>query len=1165
MIGKMNSQRSDAQQNALKEIKQRFLSSLSSETPISIQSLIDSNETLDEQLHRDLLKIEIAWRLQQGERPNRAEYLLRFPSNHHLVFAVFEDIENLLFGSDADLSYATVPDQQGKKSLARDAAALENAVARFPLLGGYRIIREIARGGMGIVYKATHAQLGRIAAIKMIRADCLIDRSVVERFTTEAKAVAKLDHPNIVPLYDFGEYEGQPFLAMAYVDGESLSDRVLREGPLPATTAAKMMTDIIAAVQHAHDRGIIHRDIKPQNILIQGDGKVQVTDFGLAKFQDTNSTLTRNGQILGTPAYMPPEQAVGDSSSNGERADIYSLGATLYYLLTARPPFQAAGVNEILRQVIDVEPIRLRQLDPSLPKDLETICLKCLAKDPQLRYRTASAMGDDLRRWLNGVPILARRSGVARNVWMWCRRKPVAAGLVATAVLATFLGIMTWLERGRRVGVESKVAIKQAAVLAQAKEILENGRQLLISEDYEAARAERQKLLGMESELRGQSASVSGIEAFASELDAIREFEIARVQRCGMPACKFDYVNFSPVRILERLRLDFRSQTATELSARIQQTDIQEEIIAALDDWSLVISETVNDPYKDLLPKLIEVCNIVDHDDTRKKIRSTLLGKDQPISKSITEMPPNELRKLKPTSIVFIASVLAKAGETQQAINMLSEGFLIYPNNFWLNLRLAEMTRGLPTPLAALRLKHFEVARVLRPSNSVLIHNLASEYARQDRIEDSKQLLIGAIKNSPDDPYLHHAYALLYHTHLNDLEEAVKRYNQNIASFPDFCQSYVNLAGITADKGEFIQARQLLDKALAIQLKKFELAGSDKAESYNLAFVYFMMWNVSARNGDTAEALRIKKLTLDLLRDVLPYDRDGLYSSLLVTALLKAAEESESKNLEVQQLAYLREAQELDTAEDHWKVLDSLARIYFLKGDFEASQKLLSEAAEKLPVDDEMNAANTLVFAGVVNAAIAGDLQINNPLQNLFERHATEQKAVRYIRRAMEMKFFKPLPFGIMLSTKPEYRPLDESPLFWEVVVDAFRQGLVGDIESAEDPASPAYYFAAQAAIKLSTLIVDEPDSPVAQSTFGLRLQAHQWITKKIAILRKAVNTKQLDLAFVNKALGLWKGDPRWIPIRDAEGLDQLSPAEREMWQAFWKEVDEVQKLSVTK
>jgi tetratricopeptide (TPR) repeat protein/tRNA A-37 threonylcarbamoyl transferase component Bud32 len=1164
----MSSQHSDIKQNALEEIKQRFLSSLSSGTPICIESLVDTNAALDE-LHHELLKIEIGWRLQQGQRPSRAEYLLRFPSNQQLVLTVFQDIENLLFGNAEELSFATVPHQQATEVLARDASidpsVSDNAMTRLPQLGGYRVVREIARGGMGIVYQATDTQLGRNVAIKMIRGDYVVDRSIVERFTTEAKAVAKLDHPNIVPVYDFGEFEGQPFFAMAYVDGESLADRVLRDGPLPPATAAKMMIDIIAAVQHAHDRGIIHRDIKPQNILIQGSGKVQVTDFGLAKFQDTNSTLTRNGQILGTPAYMPPEQAVGDSSSYGERADIYSLGATLYYLLTARPPFQAAGLNEILRQVIDVEPIRLRQLDPSLPKDLETICLKCLAKDPQLRYPTASAMGDDLKRWLNGEPILAKRSGVARNVWMWCRRKPVAAGFTATAVLATFLGIMTMLERGRRLFVESEVALKKTAVLAQAEEILENGRELLISEDYEAARAERQKLLGMEPELSGQTASISRIQDFANELDAIRDFEIARVQRCGMPACKFDYVNFSPVHILERLELDFGTQTAADLSGRIAQTDIQEEIIAALDDWSLVITETVNDPYKDYLPKLIEVCNLVDNDDTRKKIRSTLLGDKKAIPQSISQISANELRELKPTSIVFMASALAKAGHTQQAIDLLSEGFLIYPDNFWINLRLAEVARGFRKSLAALRLKHLEVARALRPYNTVLIHNLASEYAHQDRIEDSRQLLNAAIEHSPDDPYLHHAYALLYHGHLNDLDEAVKIYNRNIVLFPDFCQSYLNLAGITADKGDLRKARSLLKTALEIQLKRCEPQNTGKAESYNLAFLYYMMWSVNSGSSDTVEVLRLRNLTLDKLREVLPFDRDGLYSSLLVTALLKAAAESENMNMIDQQLAYLREAIPLDAAEDHWEVLDRLARIDFSKGDLESSQKLISQAAEKLPADDEMSAANVLVFAGIVNAAIADKLGSESPTENLIARHSTKEKAVRYLRQAKEMNFFKPLPFGIMLSTKQEYRPLYDSPLFWELVVDSFRQGLVDDVENAEEPASPAYYFAAQAAIKLSGLLSAKADAPVAQSPFELRLQAHQWITKKISILGKAVNTKQLEFAYVNRALKLWKNDPGWIPVRDVEGLAQLSPAESEMWKAFWKEVDNVQELTTVK
>ena len=207
------------------------------------------------------------------------------------------------------------------------------------------------------------------------------------------------------------------------------------------------MKEAAEAVEHAHQAEIVHRDIKPQNLLLDQEGKVQVTDFGLAKLQASGSELTADGQVLGTPAYMPPEQAAGKMEEVGVLADVYSLGATLYFLLTGRPPFQAATVHDTLRQVLDNEPVPPRKLDPSIPRDLETICLKALSKEPPRRYETAGDFAADLERWLNDEPIVARRVGRVERAWKWCKRKPVIAGLSAAVVLIVLVGSLVLWER----------------------------------------------------------------------------------------------------------------------------------------------------------------------------------------------------------------------------------------------------------------------------------------------------------------------------------------------------------------------------------------------------------------------------------------------------------------------------------------------------------------------------------------------------------------------------------------------------------------------------------------------------------------------------------------------------------------------------------------------
>jgi serine/threonine protein kinase len=273
--------------------------------------------------------------------------------------------------------------------------------------GEYELLKEIARGGMGVVYLARQRGLKRLVALKMILSGTLASVEAVVRFQNEAEAAAQLDHPNIVPIYEVGERDGQHFFSMGYVDGPSLSS-LLRDGPLEPRKAAELMIHIAEAVEYAHTKGVIHRDLKPANVLLDKQGQPRVTDFGLAKRIDGEQGLTASGQIMGTPNYMPPEQATGKTAKVSPASDVYSLGAILFELLVGRPPFQAATVMDTLQQVIHQEPVRPSLLNGMIHRDLETLCLKCLDKDPANRYSTAAELRDDLRRFLVGDPILAR-------------------------------------------------------------------------------------------------------------------------------------------------------------------------------------------------------------------------------------------------------------------------------------------------------------------------------------------------------------------------------------------------------------------------------------------------------------------------------------------------------------------------------------------------------------------------------------------------------------------------------------------------------------------------------------------------------------------------------------------------------------------------------------
>lgn len=306
--------------------------------------------------------------------------------------------------------------------------------------GDYELINEIARGGMGVVYKARQINVDRIVALKMISRGELANQEEINRFQTEAEAAGKLDHPGIVPIFDVGEIAGRHYFSMGYVEGTSLAFHVVEQNFSPEQSAA-IVKKIANAISYAHEQGVIHRDLKPANILMDKNDEPRVTDFGLAKKVEAGSDLTATGQVLGTPSYMPPEQAAGQMELVNESADVYSLGAVLYALLCGRPPFQSFNPLTTLMEVLEKDPVPVRQLNPKASKDLETICLKCLEKKPHQRYESARHLSEELHRFLSGEPILARPISTPSRIMKWCQRRPLVAGLISAVFLSLIAGI----------------------------------------------------------------------------------------------------------------------------------------------------------------------------------------------------------------------------------------------------------------------------------------------------------------------------------------------------------------------------------------------------------------------------------------------------------------------------------------------------------------------------------------------------------------------------------------------------------------------------------------------------------------------------------------------------------------------------------------------------
>ena len=338
-------------------------------------------------------------------------------------------------------------------------------------LAGYDVLEEIGRGGMGVVYKARQVRLNRVVALKMVLSGRHADRAELTRFLVEAEMVARLDHPHIVQIHEVGAHEGQPFIALEYVPGGTLADR-LRGKVWPALQAAAFLEQVARAVDHAHQHGVVHRDLKPANILLAADGSPKVADFGLAKLVETGAGLTTTGAILGTPAYMAPEQAEGNGRRVGPSSDVFALGVILYEMLTGSQPFRGDSPMDVLLNVATREPPPLSRSGRRLPRDLCTICYRCLEKDPRRRYASAGELADDLGRFQAGEPIHARRVGELERAWKWARRRPavaalilaVAVSLVGWACTSTYLAVAAW--KAEAIAEEKSVKAIQAEAVA---------------------------------------------------------------------------------------------------------------------------------------------------------------------------------------------------------------------------------------------------------------------------------------------------------------------------------------------------------------------------------------------------------------------------------------------------------------------------------------------------------------------------------------------------------------------------------------------------------------------------------------------------------------------------------------------------------------------------
>jgi serine/threonine-protein kinase len=683
--------------------------------------------------------------------------------------------------------------------------------ADLPQVPGYRVEAVLGCGGMGVVYRAWHLRLRRAVALKMLLAGPCARPEELARFQREAEAVAALSHPNIVQIHDVGDVDGRPYFTMELVEGGNLADRI-QGVPQPAQKAAALVATLAEAIHAAHESGIVHRDLKPANILLTTDGTPMVTDFGLARRLEGNGGLTLSGVPMGTPSYMAPEQARGEKRAIGPATDVYALGAILYELLTGRPPFRAESATATLQQVVANEPVPPARLNPRVPRDLETICLKCLNKEPPKRYASAQALAEDLRRFERGEPITARRLRWPGRVVRWARRRPTAAALWVTLPLAALLALALvggwWWEARQRAANARAVHehLDGAAHLAELS-AWEQARALL-------NRAEGRLALGSTPEPRLRADRLAADLALGMRLEQIRLHQAPPVDGHSYSVATDQEYEAA----FRDARLADGQADPDEVAARIRVSCVHRSIVAALDDWASRTQTPARQAW------CLEVARRADTDadSWRDRVRDPKAWQDTAALAELAAAVP--VKGQSPSLLVALGRVLEYRGG--DAIPLYRRVLEEYPDDFWANMYLGNVLVKRDPKEA---IGHFRAALAVRPKSAVMANNLAVGLRAAGRLDEAIACYERALRLNPGYAPAHNNLGLV----LRDkgmLDEAQASFERAIEADPKFLGAHMNL-------GNLLRRKKEAAKAIERYLQAARLGPGDARPHYSLGLI----------------------------------------------------------------------------------------------------------------------------------------------------------------------------------------------------------------------------------------------------------------------------------------------------------------------------------------
>jgi serine/threonine-protein kinase len=677
-----------------------------------------------------------------------------------------------------------------------DAPTAAPRAAEPPRIPGYEVEEELGRGGMGVVYRARHTRLDRPVAIKMLLAGPYARPEERERFLREARALAALVHPNVVQVHEVGELDGLPFFTMEHVDGGTLA-RKLAGVPLPPREAATLAATLAVAVEAAHRRGIVHRDLKPANVLLTADGTPKVADFGLARRLDDPSGATLTGTALGTPSYMAPEQARGQTHSIGPAVDVYALGAILYETLTGRPPFRAESPAETVQQVLHEDPAPPSRFNARVPRALETICLKCLHKEPGRRYAGAAALAEDLRRYLRGDVITARPAGSVERLARWVRRRPERATLVLGVVLAV---LVLGGAAARRIRQQWRAEAALEAELQEAARLRQRAAYWEASVALERARAR----LGD----GGPARLVRLADQARRDLDLPLRLDAIHRERLTLVEGRSNHAataRFSRAQADREYEGAFRgaglggpSDDPAANAARLRTSAVLPALVAALDDWASCSADGVRRAWA------LRVARAADPDPWRDRARDPAAW-DEPAALA-------ELARTAPLAEQPVSLLLA-LGERLQAAGGEGIGFVrrvqqAHPDDFWANLTLGTMSFVLErrNEDAVQAVPYYQRALTARPGAVAVLNDLAMVYVDRHLLDDNDDDWgPGAISRfrrvleiDPTFAPAHNNLGIALKTHKGDWTRAAPHFREALRLDPRLATAHVHLGEIEA-------------------------------------------------------------------------------------------------------------------------------------------------------------------------------------------------------------------------------------------------------------------------------------------------------------------------------------------------------------------------------